>query len=109
MAPWLLPATNDLMARWMRVFAHELDRWAAEMDECADFLKAGFEPGIYGRAETHYPFNTCTCTKLRRRPLGFGECRCPLRIGERSRPDRAATCKQPHEATAPSVTLLKKA
>jgi hypothetical protein len=46
MAPWLHPATNDLLAPWMRVIADELDRWAAEMDEYADFMNADFEPRI---------------------------------------------------------------
>ena len=68
------PETNDLMSPWMLLLADELARWAAEMDEYANFMMAGFDPGSQGRAETRNPFNTCTCTKLRRRC----KCRCPL-------------------------------
>jgi hypothetical protein len=32
------------MQPWMLLQAQELDRWAAEMDEYADFMRAGFEP-----------------------------------------------------------------
>ena len=38
------PETNDLMAPWMLLQAEELQRWAAAMDEFANFMTAGFEP-----------------------------------------------------------------
>ena len=42
------PETNDLMEPWMLPQAKALDRWAAEMDEYADFMLSGFEPESRG-------------------------------------------------------------
>jgi hypothetical protein len=51
------PETNDLMEPWMLLQAQELDRWAAEMDEYANFMLSGFEPESRGWAKTRNPFN----------------------------------------------------